>query len=166
MTSASILPSVGPPPPNLRRPNVPEELKPKIANPADDLVAGNRSPSPPRQKAQNQEQRQEASVRRLEGERSTSPNAANSGVALQVLEGQIPPRTRAAQSGASSPAGEGGAVETDPSPDIAPQTDTPKLADELSPEEKRVNSAVDPSGFVADTGLSIVKVTPSSWLID
>lgn len=136
MTSASILPSVGPPPPNLRRPNVPEELKPKIANPADDLAAGNRRPSRSRQKVQGQEPRQEAPVRRSAGERSASPNAANSGVAVQILEGQIPPSARPTQSESGRPVAEGIELDTEPSPELAPQTDTLKLAGELSPEDE------------------------------
>ena len=41
MTSAVILPSIGPPPPGFRRPDVPDNLKPKLPGDAGNTASGN-----------------------------------------------------------------------------------------------------------------------------
>jgi hypothetical protein len=49
MTSATILPSIGPPPPEFRRPIVPEELRPKLVSERDVAPAPESAPPQPKQ---------------------------------------------------------------------------------------------------------------------
>jgi hypothetical protein len=106
MTSAVILPSIGPPPPGLKRPDVPDNLKPKLAGSAEGAIpaASLRAQTP-------------------EGEAAAAPRGYLSGntqnlggsaaVSIQVEEGRIP--------------------ETAP-PEAS--SEAPKLPNELSEDER------------------------------
>ncbi|WP_020398526.1 putative metalloprotease CJM1_0395 family protein [Kordiimonas gwangyangensis] len=113
MTSAVILPSIGPPPPGLKRPDVPENLKPKLPG-ADSGAPATPQPRP----AATQEGAVQPPRNYLSG--STQNLGGAAAVSIQVDEGRIPPAP-------------------EPTP-AAPAEDTskegPKLASELSEDER------------------------------
>ena len=113
MTSAVILPSIGPPPPGLKRPDVPENLKPKLPG-AD---GGASAIAEPRTK-DAQEPAVQAPRNYLSGNTQNLGGAA--AVSIQVNEGRIPPAATQASAAPLEDTSEDGA----------------KLASELSEDER------------------------------
>lgn len=110
------MPSVGPPPPGLRRPHVPEDLKPKIAEPAEASSRGSYNGvsssqhNAPKFAARPQQER---------------PQGNNSAVAVQVLEGRQKAEPKSNQ------------IEVKTADEAPPKkAETIKLSGELSDEDK------------------------------
>lgn len=101
-----ILPSIGPPPPGLKRPDVPDNLKPKLPGSDKGAVP---APQPRAQTPASPE----ADTGRGAPSGRTQNLGGSAAVSIQVEEGRIPP---SAAAGASA--------------------DTPKLANELSDDER------------------------------
>lgn len=112
MTSAVILPSIGPPPPGLKRPDVPENLKPKLsgADAGASAIAASRPAATQEPAVQPQRNYLSGSTQNLGG-----PAA----VSIQVDEGRIPPAPPPAPAAAEDASEDG-----------------PKLASELSEDER------------------------------
>ncbi len=92
MTSTAILPSIGPPPPEIKRPDVPENLKPKLPDLKEELVSGPRRRASAKGDAPPEEGRAETS------RGGNSQNlGGTSAVAIQVNEGRIPLRNEPVQ---------------------------------------------------------------------
>jgi len=95
MTSAVILPSIGPPPPGLKRPDVPDNLKPRLAGSAEAAIpaAGARAQTP--------EGKAPAAPRgHLSG--NTQNLGGSAAVSIQVEEGRIP-QTASAEASSEAP---------------------------------------------------------------
>lgn len=85
MTSTAILPSIGPPPPQIRRPDVPENLKPKLPDIKQELVSGQRRRGSPEGGLPLPEV-QKANV----GAGNSQNLGGASAVVIQVSEGRVP----------------------------------------------------------------------------
>ncbi|NVJ99542.1 MAG: hypothetical protein HWE25_15425 [Alphaproteobacteria bacterium] len=125
MTSASILPSVGPPPPGFKRPNVPENLKPKIDDPVERLSRETPSSSGFRTKDAGREA-DKLSVRQGQDAKANS----NTAVQVQVIEGRIPPSARQTTGPGEEPIVPQGVD------DLAAPEEQIQRAGELSPEDE------------------------------
>ncbi|WP_417459445.1 putative metalloprotease CJM1_0395 family protein [Kordiimonas sp.] len=85
MISTATLPSIGPPPPEIRRPDVPENLKPKLPDIKEELVSG------PRRRASAKDATSQPEARAGSTGSGNSQNLGGaSAVAIQVSEGRIP----------------------------------------------------------------------------
>lgn len=129
MTSASTLPSVGPPPPGLRRSHVPEDLKPKIATRAEELSRGGRARARPAPESAPKPKPPATDFEGRQGANGKQPQGNNPAVALQVLEGRQP-------APALNTAARQEPVEIPKVEELKPQAQDIKLSGDLSDEDK------------------------------
>lgn len=135
MTSGSILPTSGPPPPEFRRVIVPENLRPKLASEIAEQSSRQNPPARPaaENRAQTQENQAADTLLQLAGQQQS--DAENRQVnSISVTESQPPPSTNLG--GASAVAVQ--VQEAEPAPAVAIDPEEQELIGELTDEEKAI----------------------------